>query len=184
MSKYLYNGVELPALPEYDKGLYPYALIVYNVSPTSGTQYYLYLTSYKAVFEIMYKYPTIPPLDITGYALYIDFVDENIRGLRYQCAPNGTEWELINTYTDKHVSNGMYMIGEDSPDFCKWTNFDIYYSGYDLHGDLANTLYLAASVDPSTTPQDFYIVKNGVGQKQDVYKVVGGQCVKLDEYLS
>lgn len=34
------------------------------------------------------------------------------------------------------------------------------------------------------TPQDFYIIKNGVGQKQDTYLRVGGQCVKQEEYLS
>ena len=27
MSKYLYNGVELPELPEWDKNTYPYACI-------------------------------------------------------------------------------------------------------------------------------------------------------------
>lgn len=27
MTKYLYNGIELPALPEYDKTAYPYAVI-------------------------------------------------------------------------------------------------------------------------------------------------------------
>lgn len=38
--------------------------------------------------------------------------------------------------------------------------------------------------EPQTAPHDFYIIKNGVGQKQDAYKRVNGQCVKQDEYIS
>lgn len=184
MPNYLYNGIELPALPEYDKTLYPYAFIVHDISPISGEYYFLYLTNYKAKYEINYQYPGISTGIISGYALYISAVSEILRGLRYQCAPNGTEWELVNTYTDNQVSNGMYISGDGTEhDFCKWTNFDIYYSGSEENGDLANTLYLAASHNPDITPCDFYIIKNGVGQKQDSYDCVGGQGVKQDAYL-
>ena len=39
--KYLYNGVELPALPEWDKEKYPYAVIIYgnSLNPKSVTFY-------------------------------------------------------------------------------------------------------------------------------------------------
>lgn len=32
MANYLYNGVELPALPEWDKTVYPYACISYTIT--------------------------------------------------------------------------------------------------------------------------------------------------------
>lgn len=45
-------------------------------------------------------------------------------------------------------------------------------------------LIASTEYDGLPTPQDFYIVKNGVGQKQDVYLRVGGQWVKQDEYIT
>ena len=181
MTKYLYNGIELPALPEWDKSKYPYAFI----ANTANQGYDLYVCSFKVDFEINYKYPGIPTSDIiSGYALYAKSVNDTFFAQRYIRNENGTEWKLEYTYPEGGISNGMWVSGNSSdPNFCCWSNFDIYYSGYDRHGELANTLYLAASVDPNTTPQDFYITKNGVGQKQDLYLRVGGQWVKQDEYL-
>lgn len=37
---YLYNGIRLPALPEWDRGVYPYAVIV-NLN--GGDTYYLFI---------------------------------------------------------------------------------------------------------------------------------------------
>ena len=188
MAKY-YNGIELPALPEYDKSLYPYAFIVHDISPISGEYYFLYLTNYKAKYEINYQYPGISTGIISGYALYISAVSEILRGLRYRCAPNGTEWELVNTYTDNQVSDGMYISGDGTEhDFCKWTNFDIYYTGSEENGDLANTLYLAASDpvpvggEPTLTESDFYRVINGAWVKCDTVRKMGNEWVTQDEY--
>ena len=53
MANFLYNGVELPALPEYDKSIYPYAYIA-DVSemaeylPSDFTGYMLWLSSCRA----------------------------------------------------------------------------------------------------------------------------------------
>ena len=38
---YLYNGVRLPKLPEWDKEMYPYAAIDYHESPYYGETYHL-----------------------------------------------------------------------------------------------------------------------------------------------
>lgn len=39
MANYLYNGVELPALPEWDKETYPYAVIVKSSTATIAGTY-------------------------------------------------------------------------------------------------------------------------------------------------
>jgi hypothetical protein len=54
-----------------------------------------------------------------------------------------------------------------------WSDHDVYTPN--------GALYLKASDPvPVTNPQDFYIVNNGLGQKQDLYLRVGGQWVKQD----
>ena len=42
---YLYNGVELPALPEWDKTVYPYAVITKQGGESAGYAYFLYCTA-------------------------------------------------------------------------------------------------------------------------------------------
>lgn len=44
MANYLYNGVELPALPDWDKTTYPYAFIT-AMKTSSNTSAYLYCSS-------------------------------------------------------------------------------------------------------------------------------------------
>ena len=48
---YLYNGVELPALPEWDKTKYPYAVITQHLG---GTQYWLKIFSKPVVDRVGY----------------------------------------------------------------------------------------------------------------------------------
>lgn len=55
MASYLYNGVELPALPEWDKTVYPYAVIMrakdYEQYPSAFEgEYYLICSVSKFVF--------------------------------------------------------------------------------------------------------------------------------------
>lgn len=45
MTKYLYNGIELPSLPDYDKTAYPYVYIHMGVSSTTDHKIYLLVLS-------------------------------------------------------------------------------------------------------------------------------------------
>ena len=176
MKRYFYNGLELPALPEYDKTTYPYVFIDEDDYHIDG-EILLYVCTFKVKYSLVYN--SING-NFLGYNLYAQSDGNN---LRYRISSDGSEWVLDERYGGGQQVEGVWVAGaSDNPDFVKWANYDIYYTDTKSNGDLAGTLYLAASVDPSITPQDFYIVKNGVGQKQDVYLRVGGQSVKLDEY--
>lgn len=64
MANYLYNGVELPALPQWDRKTYPYGTLYYSVSKQ---RYGFYATSVPGVYQT--------PLDtsITGYKNVVQF---------------------------------------------------------------------------------------------------------------
>lgn len=156
MAKYTGIRYELPDINTVwtDKETYPYAVIFMGFS---WSQTYILMLS-------------TTPFVVT----YVDIdyvVGENVQGFRckYNSANEehwGDSW-LPLELTDDRCAH----YGNDT-----WTSHDIYRDD--------GTLFLAASDPvPVPTPQDFYIVKNGVGQKQDTYKRVGGQWVKLDEYL-
>jgi hypothetical protein len=72
----------------------------------------------------------------------------------------------IPKYFEMEVQSGQLVTLEEMGNEC----------GYEI--------YQLGTVGGEPTPQDFYIVKNGVGQKQDSYVRVGGQLVKQDEYLT
>lgn len=158
MDKYLYNDIQLPALPEWDKIAYPYAVMGYY----SDTR----------VRVVMCKYPyhmiwqgtkeVAEPNDISG------------TGIAYYYNLGDTDW----TY------NGVTVLPADAQvSRVFWTNHDLYYADdYSIDESLAGTLYLAAS-DPIPVasvvfPLSPYIRKNGAWQKQDIYKRIGGQWVK------
>lgn len=98
MANWLYNGVELPPLPEWDKNTFPYATISYN-SYTSG--YELVLTSVRTV------------TDGTAYG------GETSDGYQQPYSINSVgEWEAARVYPyDSLVMHDKFPI--------LWTNEDI-----------------------------------------------------------
>ena len=113
---YSYNGVVLPKLPEWDKTVYPYAVIC-EVVFWGG--YYLYFLDRQAA--------------ILGMRFPNEFV-----GVEYRCEKGGTEWEYqrdgeFSSSSDNGYANGM----------ARWSNYDLYFKA-DLE-EYGGTLYLESS---------------------------------------
>lgn len=112
MAKYLYKGLELPALPEWDKTAYPYAYIYYvGETPTFCT-----LVLIPAAAEIVYEEGTSAILFATTHyrSYYARSVDE--------------QWD-DNGITE--TSGSIYLLKPwlDYPDnytVLQWTNFNVY----------------------------------------------------------
>jgi hypothetical protein len=165
MANYLYNGIELPALPEWDTTKYPYVHIerYYN-------RYDIFMTT-----KPMY-YGTIPSQ--SNPCLYAHYeVGEEVSFL--MATRDGDSWGDISVNSRENNSTSIgFFLWSNSLNVGVWTN-------HDIPNNAEGGVYLYASDPvPVTNPQDFYLIKNGVGQKQDVYLRVGGQSVKQEEYLS
>lgn len=155
MPNYRYNGIELPALPEYDKVKYPYATIVEHLGTFTYHQYIFVVSAVPMYVDVKTTHTTL------------EFDENNFINFRANTPyENPLEWSNLTQ------SGGINILIEK----VVWANFDILNQN--------GSVYLPASDPvPVPTPQDFYTIKNGVGQKQDVYLRVGGQWVKQDEYL-
>ena len=179
MANYLYNGVELPALPEthqHDMGGVAYDYVVIYKYLGLDTIYLKFiekpLLSYHET--IMDNRLSLRPLPVT----------ETYWTYQYKLNDNN-EWEdmggLINP---DHVTNDLAVVQGVDPQGV-WYQNELIWSNHDIMDSENGGVYFEGSEPkPLPTHQDFYITKNGVGQKQDVYKRVNGQCVKQDEYLS
>lgn len=157
MANYLYNGIELPELPEWDKASYPYAMI------TEGT-----VLNYGKYFLYCAVNPIIESLN--GYGEATGYVKINGNYLRTGATAEGADsWGEFTevTSTDKLLTNTPPL----------WTNTDIYYRD--------GSLYLAAS-DPVPvtvlTARDLYRKINGKPTKLTLYKKLGGKLIPLDEH--
>ena len=115
MPNYLYNGIELPALPEWDKETYPYAMIGTAWYPVGYEGRYVLVVS-KAVEIVTYN-ETLQRGETMSFVNCKKFIENN--GV----------WE-------------EYILTADTIPF--WTNADMYYNSAQ-ENDLAGTLYLGAS---------------------------------------
>lgn len=114
-----FNGVELPALPEWDKSAYPYVVIRDCSSP--GINSYCY---------DVYAYPVKPTA----------IVEDGILNskLRYVVVEEGTNWLYVATIEDE--GEEWHIVGEEQTAYkisAIWANTDIAYED--------GSLYLAAS---------------------------------------
>lgn len=115
---YLYNGVQLPGLPEWDKETYPYALIVVNPEPFAVVPYTKVLAS---------KFPFVwMDYGFTAFANSSQ-TDSYVHSVINE---GETEWSEVITVSQ----NGVSTNGEET---VIWANHDI------LNED--GSLYLAAS---------------------------------------
>ena len=92
---YLYNGVELPALPEWDKEIYPYALI------------------FKATFDAYILFLT----DVKGtYANAVVYYDGNRTDC--SCAQGDADWSEFSEVLSfvRYIASSTRYI---------WSNYDI-----------------------------------------------------------
>lgn len=164
MPNYLYNGIELPALPEWDKTKYPYAIITIAKSPSIGGIEY---TQRKLTLLSSYQ---------MGYNQVGNWAVNSVGDFQeYDYFTSNSEWtEADVNYADAKTPAVVNI---------KWANFDI------LNED--GSVYLAASdpvpvggepEQPTLTERDLYRKINGQPTKLTLYKKVGGELVALDEY--
>lgn len=175
MVKYLYNGVELPTLPEWDIEQYPYAIIIYGEHYVGDEEKYTRL------------YVSPNPFVILDQSLLLEISgDLPITFLFCNLGDDGDEW---NDFTEHTV----YEIPNITPVFSTidlfWSNHDLYYStDTNINGELAGTLYLAASTPipvggvPALTARDLYRKINGKPTKLTLYKKINNKLVALDEH--
>lgn len=100
MAKYLYNGVELPALPEWDATTFPYATIM----PTTSGFYSVRFTAATVFYN-----------NSVGN-ISINDIDADLRYIYYEF--NGSEW--VGDGTVKELS-----IAFTSSSGATWSNYDI-----------------------------------------------------------
>ena len=174
MSNYLYNGVELPALPEWDKTLYPYAVLWTETVNSSGalSGIYVFACDHPVIYD-----PTTYKISSTVGAKYY--------AIRKLYAFNGTEKEWQNT-GEGTLSGNYATLGPSYGGYTKtliWSNHDVY--------DPSGNLYLTASdpvpVEPeapvlSWNGKDAYCVINGAWVKCDALRSTDGKWVKQDSY--
>lgn len=117
---YLYNGIRLPALPEWDRGVYPFA---YITAQSGGTSVYYYLHARSVPFTVLEgSGGTLKYLTLKGTSVITN-------------GPILDKWD--NAFTGPvNYDNGD--VEATCPDII-WTNFDICYAD--------GTVYMAAS-DP------------------------------------
>lgn len=133
---YLYNGVRLPALPEWDRVAYPYAVI-------TGYSNELFEQYPDAPKHSNYLFVSDKPLLLTRGTIYGGgynyFVGDLTSAQTWTCAVGGeaSEWACYGKYS---ADSRVIYNTELSWDTCRfmWANHDIMYRG---------TVALAAS-DP------------------------------------
>lgn len=169
MGNYLYNGVELPALPEWDKSVYPYAVITswgeakYGIMLFVSTTPLTYFAVTNTSFEGSIKKPYI------HWRVYTDL------------NTNPNDWEVIDWGADVSIYRPELI----------WANHDVVISGINTITSPPVTEWAVGDVvlpasDPVPvgvlTARDLYKVINGKPTKLTLYKKVGGKLIPLDEY--
>lgn len=124
---YLYNGIRLPALPEWDRGVYPYAVMSVFTEETSSNSSVGDISLCVCVY----------PLSFNGSNVVQTNAPERTKYLLYRYSPtNGdTGFSLAGEYSGGTSNKVTYPSEEDS----FWSNHDI--------PNADGTIYLAGS-DP------------------------------------
>ena len=171
MSRYLYNGVELPALPEYDQTAYPYAYIKLTHWNDNGGVFSDQIDHFELVAFSKFIYTTT-----TNGAHAIYHEDEDTIGWKIPVDTENNQtaenWEVDTSF------NGAYTTFVE--DWTIWSNFDV------LGADGQTVIYHGTDPVPvgvlALTASDLYKKVNGQLVKHTLYKKIGGVLVKVDEY--
>ena len=186
MPNYLYNGVELPELPKWDKETYPYAVIVEVLLLGTPASWELYLTSTPLAASTESKKYLKATADGHGVKYMIDLSQDH------------TDW---TDESDVELTSGADVVSIDKD--LMMTTHALRWCNYDVFNYEQDTIYLAASYpinaetgeeihdyeigntepEPTLTDSDFYKVINGKWVKCDAVEPKDGAWVKQDEYL-
>ena len=130
---YLYNGVRLPALPEWDRERYPYAVITLN---KASNKYELYLFAENAYY-----------FDSTYVYFGGSSSGEPVPAIIYTGTPE-QGW-----YSQSEVDNANVCVSWQVVSKLIWSNIDLEYEG---------TMYLAASTPIPIYNEPVNYLYNGV----------------------
>jgi hypothetical protein len=154
MAKYLYNGIELPALPEYDSETYPYVALISTLQ-----DYYLLCSKLPFVYKIINGQGAIRNPSETTTTAYRYYISKNFGGDWSDDSPDG----------GTHNFNPNAGMTD-----CVWANYNVL--------NLDGTIYLAAS-DPVPVVEAYTsYVHNGTWRKGTFYKRVNNAWVKHQAY--
>ena len=161
MSKCLYNGVELPALPEWDKAKYPYAFIWFAKPPIDNTYY-------------LYACPAAP-----SHAFVEEYSGNNMKFasdvlcLWWKMSAGSNEW---TAQKDRYLYKTSYYT------IPSWSNFDLFYEDGTLCFAASEPVPVGGEPEPEPSPTipegDFYAVVNGQWVKHTAVKSTGSEWVK------
>ena len=131
---YLYNGVELPVLPEWDRETYPYAMIVYYPYNTEISRYYLTVFSHA---------PSYFSENMSGFR-----INNSVPWKVQKYASDGSakwNWRYDDERGESTYNHILCNIGGNTSTLV-WANVDF---------TIGSTIYLAASdpipVNPAPT---------------------------------
>ena len=132
---YLYNGIELPPLPEWDKEEFPYAFISENIpyGQYDGYAYRLHL----------YAAPCYVAYDENGKVNRV-FTEKNSPYQLWGGNTGAVAWEFSG--------DGNNLTGSVTNNLPLWVNADMYYNG----NDPTNSLYM-----PQSNPVPVYPESGG-----------------------
>ena len=170
MPNYLYNGVELPQLPEWDKTVYPYAYMDINIR-----------LSDKVANQADVVFCTAPISVTTFISTYKGSANTAVSGLAYR-------WEIGDTEFKRYESKDFSL---EAGETTGWIYID--WANTDLINTKDNTIVCAASYPiDAETGEEIHDYEIGVEPEapvlswngKDIYKVVNGQWVKHDAVRS
>lgn len=119
MANYLYNGVQLPALPEWDKEAYPYA----EMYAVSGA-----LSAIMSVLKVTDRPADCYALGDNDYGSYEPSYHVGTNYISYKIDKTSDTWVVKASGQIEAATSGVNA---------NWANYDLFYED--------GTLYLAAS---------------------------------------
>ena len=144
---YLYNGVRLSKLPEWDEEKYPHLVLFIGKSSIDGSILYVadalaeapVVTRFRSITDREY-YLRLVTVENTGHVYFgtckMDGVDDEWN----------TPWENVSGYTGRQIET---LTGtNESPYELLWSSCDIHYADDYYDVELAGTLYHEADSDP------------------------------------
>lgn len=158
MANYLYNGVELPALPEWDKTAYPYAIICESVQE-----------SFDGITEVRINLKaTKSPQTKIG-----SFLEAN--------TPICRSYLKDDKWGTPYVDNWFWDYEHN--DNIIWSNHDVLYSDGSVYLAASDPVPVGEEPEqPTLTARDLYRKINGKPTKLTLYKKLGGKLIPLDEH--
>lgn len=164
----LYNGYQLPPLPDYDKTVYPYAAIV-------GGDSFGYLNAHLVL-------STAPLNYVNNNLMYWNlFYGAGTAGavMVYEWTAQSADGFVHNETLDNSFGATGGAVQQFTDDELIWANYDVY-----EHPEGTTLVISASDPVPVTvlTARDLYRKINGQLVKLTLYKKLGGKLIPLDEH--